>query len=1812
MKASRNLASVLTAVAIILLFVPALSFGLMGGAVQGSDLDLTTGNADVTTLAGSGENGTSDGTGSAARFANPEGITTDGTNLYVADSWNNTIRKIVIATGAVTTLAGSPYEGPGSADGIGSAARFQGPRGITTDGTNLYVADTFNKTIRKIVIATGAVTTLAGSASDFPGFTDGIGPAARFNVPYGITTDGVNLYVADSYNHTIRKIVIATSAVTTLAGSAPSEGFTDGTGAAARFSLPQGITTDGTNLYVADSGNNAIRKIVIATATVTTLAGAASGSSGSADGIGPAARFNGPQGITTDGTNLYVADSGNDTIRKISSADLFITSATSSTPDGSYATGAQINITLNFNKAVTSTGLTITLNAGASITTGLLNNVSAWSGIYTVGAGQISGDLNITSVIGTITDAASNSRIDPPIPAGRNVGDGKNIVVAGGGVCGLSDGRMFTSAPTIDLCTYGVASTPTGSGPWNWTCTGLNGGTTANCSALLAIPGLMGGTIQGGDLNLTATTAVATTPAGSAGSSGSADGIGPTARFYYPDGITTDGTNLYVADSGNNTIRKIVIATGAVTTLAGSATDYSGSADGIGAAARFYSPYGITTDGVNLYVADSYNHTIRKIVIATSAVTTLAGSAETPGFDDGIGPAARFNEPDGITTDGTNLYVADSGNDTIRKIVIATGAVTTLAGSAETPGFDDGIGPAARFRYPGGITTDGTNLYVADSGNDTIRKIVIATGAVTTLAGSATDDSGSADGIGEAARFYFPYGITTDGTNLYVSDMGNNTIRKIVIATSAVTTLAGSATGYSGSADGIGPAARFYDPNGVTTDGMSLYVVDCSNHTIRMIGPPGPAITSATSSTPNGSYLVGAQINITLNFSEPINSTGLTITFNTGAFAATGPLSNVTTWSGIYTIGSGQTTPDLTITSVSGTLTNAASDSTVDPIIPDGQNIGDGKEIVIALNGLCGSSDGRAFVSVPVVGLCSAGTASTPTGAGPWAWTCTGLNGGTTANCSANLLIAPEINLKQGATPIPSGGNYAFGNMVMGNSLVITFTIENTGNEALTLTGSPEAGISGTNAADFVVASQPSSPISAGSTVPLVITFTPGGVGSRTATVTISNNDPDEGTYTFAVTGNAVTFATLPRTGQVKCYDTAGAEIACSDTGQDGETLAGAVWPDPRFIVGTGSQTDCVTDALTGLMWSRNGNPVNGKMNWSDAIDYANGFTLCGYSDWRLPNVNEMESLIHIGRQNMADWLNTQVFSNVQADGYWSSTTCAHDTDQAWFVGLGGAPYTGSHPKAWGDYVWPVRTVQGSFAALTRKTGQTTSYRAGDDGDLEPGVAWPSPRFTDKGDGTVEDRLTGLTWTKDGNAPGPSACSPGSQKTWQAALDYIGCLNSRYYLGYNDWRLPNRKESQSLVDYSRSNPALPAGHPFANIQSENYWSSNTHANGPDSAWYTGMGYGVTNLDVKTNSHYAWPVRGGEVELSYYNLFISKSGTGMGTVTSVPSGIDCGSVCTAPYDDGTSVSLTAVPSDDSLFAGWSGGGCSGTGPCTVTMDGPKNVTAVFDLNPTPYSISGTVRDIGNNQPFQGVTVTVRDGGNNTVATGRTDASGVYTIKLPAGGNYSVAAVKTGFEMYSFPQAVMLDEANKAASLSVIYMESSVTVFAIVLSPGWNFISSPLQPENTAINTVLADISSHIAIVWGFNNETKRWLKWLPGAQNPLLSAFEVGKGYWIYMNTPATLIIHGASSSAPIHLFDGWNLVGHREADGIDIAATISTLNDTWAFMWNWHNSGWTARHAMTQALPVPVLTNLYQGRAYWIKIKPGSAMDWAE
>jgi hypothetical protein len=372
---------------------------------------------------------------------------------------------------------------------------------------------------------------------------------------------------------------------------------------------------------------------------------------------------------------------------------------------------------------------------------------------------------------------------------------------------------------------------------------------------------------------------------------------------------------------------------------------------------------------------------------------------------------------------------------------------------------------------------------------------------------------------------------------------------------------------------------------------------------------------------------------------------------------------------------------------------------------------------------------------------------------------------------------------------------------------------------------------------------------------------------------------------------------TLPQTGQTKCYSHSSSypwwnEAPCAGTGQDGDAQAGLAWPSPRF---TQNADTTVTDNLTGLVWIKDGNIMvsrdegwdthgttnDGAVSWQHALNYVkklNAENYLGHDDWRLPNVNELESLVNADFPDSSLWLNNNGFVNVHSRAYWSSTTTDRSRYAAWFVGISsGIVLAGDKGNEYFP-VWPVRAGQGSNPASIWKTGQVECYTfqgyntpcagTGQDGDTQAGVAWPSPRFSDNGNDTVTDNLTGLMWTKNADSPGPSVCLPANLSNWHVALDYVACLNSNNYLGHNDWRLPNRKEIRSLIDYSRNTSALPRLPPFTGVRSgfwDFYWSSTTNSQQISEAWIIYMANGAMTRGSKTpnSSYWVWPVRAGE-------------------------------------------------------------------------------------------------------------------------------------------------------------------------------------------------------------------------------------------------------------------------------------------------------------------------------------------------------------
>jgi len=740
-----------------------------GGAVP------ATTYGQVTTFAGSttAATGYVNATGTSARFNWPETIVGDASgNLYVADANNNAIR-MVTPSGVVSTFAGSATGASGYTDATGTSARFSGPDGLAIDASgNLYVSDYDNNAIRKITSA-GVVSTFYHSSSTF-------GPSGMC-----FDASGNLIVVAQDLNQILK--ITSAGVVTTIAGS--SYGYVNGTGTSAKFANPSDVKIDASgNLFVADYLNNAIRKITPA-GVVTTFAGSSvSGNTGAfADGIGTAAKFNNATSISVGpGGVLYVADFLNNGIRRIM-PDGTVSLIAGSTTQGSGNTDGT-GIAARFNQPDylyvdgTGTGYVIEL-IGSRVRKMTLTG-------YTLN-GTLPPGLAFDPTTGTISGTSTGpfAALTDTITAYNGSGYSVTTITLSG---------IAAPAPIITYNT-GIDTLATG------------------------VPYTLNPTNSGGAVPATAYGQVSTTAGSTTATSGYVNASGTAARFNSPNAATGDAFgNIYIADGSNNAIRMLTPA-GAVTTFAGSSTGASGYTDATGTSALFNNPAGIAIDASgNLFVADYGNNAIRKItpahvvttfyhstgtfgprgllldatgnvivaakdlnqilkITATGVVTTIAGSSA--GYVNATGTSAQFLGPMDVKMDASgNLFVADYLNNAIRKID-PSGLVSTFAGSnvnGNTGSYADGVGTAARFNNPAGLAiAPGGIVYVADLLNNVVRRIM-PDGTVSLAAGSATQATGNADGSGSAASFNQPNYVYIDNSGTgYISELTGNRIRKI-------------------------------------------------------------------------------------------------------------------------------------------------------------------------------------------------------------------------------------------------------------------------------------------------------------------------------------------------------------------------------------------------------------------------------------------------------------------------------------------------------------------------------------------------------------------------------------------------------------------------------------------------------------------------------------------------------------------------------------------------------------------------------------------------------------------------------------------------------------------------------------------------------------------------------------------------------------------------------------------------------------------------------------------------------------------------
>ena len=706
-----------------------------------------------------------------------------------------------------------------------------------------------------LAAAAGAQTSADWKIDTFAGlpeFGDG-DPAvvARLDYPHGVAADGAgNVYIADTQNDRIRK-VDSSGTITTFAGSGGrGHGGDGGPAVEALLAYPTGVAADGAgNVYIADQGNNRIRK-VDSSGTITTFAGSGEywdgrdyirGGYGGDGGPAVEALLDHPFGVATDGAgNLYIADTGNRRIRKVDSSGVITTIAGRRTYgfDGDGGPAVEALLGSPYGVAADSAGNVYI----ADRLNHRIRKVDS-SGTITTIAGT--GELGYGGDGGPAVEALLASPSDVATDGDGNVyiADQRNNRI-----------RKVDSSGTITTFAGTDESGFDGDdGPAVEALLGSPYGVAADSAGNVYIADRLNHRIRKVDSSGTITTfAGRGRDEYREGGFGGDGGPAAQAQLRNPSGVATDGAgNVYIAELGNHRIRK-VDSSGTITTFAGTGERGFGGDDGPAVKARLASPFDIALDADgNVYIADTDNNRIRK-VDSSGTITTFAGPGDAlyGGFGGDGGPAveAQLASPRGVATDGAgNLYIADTDNRRIRK-VDSSGTITTFAGAGGR-GFGGDGGPAVEARLASrdvAVDVDG-NLYIADQKNHRIRK-VDSSGTITTFAGMEnpypSDGGFSGDG-GPAveARLADPRDVELDADgNLYISDASNHRIR-MVDSSGIITTIAGSGdTGYDrGGQGGDGSSAnhaRFSSPSGIAVDSAgNLYIADSGNHRIRILTP---------------------------------------------------------------------------------------------------------------------------------------------------------------------------------------------------------------------------------------------------------------------------------------------------------------------------------------------------------------------------------------------------------------------------------------------------------------------------------------------------------------------------------------------------------------------------------------------------------------------------------------------------------------------------------------------------------------------------------------------------------------------------------------------------------------------------------------------------------------------------------------------------------------------------------------------------------------------------------------------------------------
>jgi trimeric autotransporter adhesin len=660
------------------------------------------------------------------------------------------------------------------------------PSSVAVDSAgNLYVADIGQSLVVRIDASTGQLTIVAGTGA--PGYNgDNIAAtSAELSYPSGVAVDSANnLYIADSSNNRVRKV--SDGIITTIAGTGTAGYNSDNIAASsAELNGPNGVAVDSAgNLYIADSSNNRIRKV--SSGIITTVAGTGVGGY-NGDNIAPtSAELNRPSGVALDpANNLYIADGYR--IRKVSSG---IITTVAGTGVGGY-NGDNIAAT---SAELYPSGVALD-SAGNVYIADIYNNRirKVSNGIITTIAGTGTNGYNGDNIAATSADLYE--------PGGVAVDSANNLYIAD------------TDNARVRKVSNGIITTVAGTGVG-----GYNGDNIPATSALLAGPW----------------------------------------------GVALDSAgNLYIADPGNSRIRKV--SNRFITTVAGNGMAYYSGDDIAATSAALGEPNGVAVDSTgNVYIADTANNRIRKV--SNGIITTVAGNGCACYNGDNIAAtSAELAGPNGVAVDSAgNVYIADTANNRIRKI--SNGLITTVAGNGMAfYNGDDIAATSAALYFPMAVAVDSANnLYIVDWGNSRIRKV--SNGIITTVAGTGTAGYNGDNIAAASAELNNPYGVAVDSANnLYIADTSNSRIRKV--SDGIITTIAGTGTaGYNG--DNIAAAsAELNGPSGVAVDSANnLYIADTRSNRVRELSP-----LTTISIIPNPLVLDGGSVGAaTVTYSAPV------------------------------------------------------------------------------------------------------------------------------------------------------------------------------------------------------------------------------------------------------------------------------------------------------------------------------------------------------------------------------------------------------------------------------------------------------------------------------------------------------------------------------------------------------------------------------------------------------------------------------------------------------------------------------------------------------------------------------------------------------------------------------------------------------------------------------------------------------------------------------------------------------------------------------------------------------------------------------